>query len=131
MDSVKLKRFVELEKERREVETRLKSIKEEAKSLTEAILGDFEEAGMTKATIDGVTVYVQRTLWAKALEGDYERACEALRQAGLDVYVHERFNVNSLSAFVRERDKAGEPLPDAFKGAVDVEERFDVKTRLS
>ena len=131
MDTVKLNRFVELEKQRRDLETRLKALKEETTKLKESILSDFEEAGMSKTVVEGMTVYVHRQLWASAIDSDYERACQALKSAGLNDYVQERFNINSLSAYVRELDKAGDPLPSEFDGCIDVKERFEIRTRIS
>mgnify|MGYP003433410470 FL=1 len=85
--------------------------------------------GMQSAKVDGMTLYVNRQLWAHPVDGDYPSACEALRQAHLGDLVQERFNVQTLSSWVRERDKDGEPLPAAFAGRIEVAEVFRLGAR--
>jgi len=140
MDTAKLARFVEIEKARRELETRLEELKAERATLEEELLRQFQESGIDSMRVDGMTVYLKREIWAGAKDGDYERACRALREAGLDQYVQERFNTQSLSAYVREQarlladDTAGPDeilavLPEPLRDAISVTEKFSLRTR--
>jgi hypothetical protein len=131
MDSVKLRHYVELEKERRDHESRLNSIKESIAQIEDDLLKDFEKDGISKATVDGLTIYIHRQLWASAKDGNYEQACEALRKCGMGEYVQERFNTNSLSAFVRESERNQESLPKDLADAITVAEKFSLRTRQS
>ena len=76
-------------------------------------------------------------IWAKpfaadgerATEEEHEAACRALRDKGFGDFVHERFNVISLSSAVKEDVENG-VIPigsDFFDGKVVVEEKFQVK----
>lgn len=136
----KLARFVEIEKEIRDLKARLDTLTNERSELEEVLLRQFEESGVNSMRINGMTVYPMRQLWAGARDGDYERACQALRDAGLSDYVHERFNVQSLSAYVREQAKtllgpeAGPDeiigvLPEPLRDAISVTEKFSLRTR--
>ena len=125
----KLDRFIELETERRILEARLKDIKEEIAPLHEAVLEHFSQTGTEKIRRGGLTLYIHRQLWARAIDGDYERGCAALRAAGLEDLIKEQFNVHTLSAWLREQERMGEPIPESFKGAIQTEETFQVRTR--
>jgi len=129
VDSVKLKRFVELEKERRDLEGRINSIAREVEGLEQFLLTEFEEAGMSSARVDDITVYTHRQLWARPKEGNMETACKILKQVGLGEVVKESFNMNTLSAYVREKDRSGEKLPEGFENGINIEERFSLRSR--
>lgn len=125
----KIDRFIELETERRVLEARLKDIKEEIEPIHQDVLTHFEQTGTEKIRRGGLTVYIHRQLWARAIDGDYERGCAALRAAGLGDLVKETFNVHTLSAWLREQERMGEPIPESFEGAIQTEETFQLRTR--
>src|SRR3954447_16712085 len=80
----KIERFIELETERRELEARLKELKEEITPLHDQVLTHFEQTGTEKIRRGGLTLYIHRQLWCRAIDGDYERGCAALKAAGLE-----------------------------------------------
>jgi hypothetical protein len=125
----KIERFIELETERRELEARLKEVKEEIAPLHEQVLTYFEQTGTSKIKRSGLTLYVHRQLWARPIDGDYERGCAALKAAGLEDMVKESFNIHTLSAYIRELERMGEPIPETFEGAIQTEETFQIRTR--
>lgn len=125
----KIERFIELETERRELEARLKELKEEITPLHDQVLTHFEQTGTEKIRRGGLTLYIHRQLWCRAIDGDYERGCAALKAAGLEDLVKETFNVHTLSAYVRELERMGEPIPETFEGAIQTEETFQLRTR--
>lgn len=129
MDTERLKRFTELEHRRRELKDEADRVNKEIAVLEEGILKDFEEAGMNSCRVNGLTVFLHAQTWAKARDGDYARACRALEAEGLGDMVQPRFNTNTLSAWVRERQAGGEELPEGLKDSIEVSEVFSVRTR--
>lgn len=129
MEAERLKRFAELAKRKREVEGELDRIRVEMSELEEYLKGEFEKSGISSTTVDGVTCYLHRQLWAKARGGEYARACSALREAGLGQMVEEKFNTQTLSAWVREQEASDIELPPALKEVIEVSEVFSVRTR--
>ena len=139
MDNVKLQRFVELEKQKKETENQLDSIKDELAALDADLQQEFIEAGIQSIRCNGRTVYIHRQFWAGMVDGDRPRAMAALRAAGLNDYVFETFNTQSLSAYVRERIKSGEEeqdtddvyilLPESFRGNINVTEKINIRSR--
>lgn len=75
----------------------------------------------------GRTIFLRRQLWARAKDGNWEQAIEALRQCGLDEYIQTNFSVQSVSAYVRDHDREGVPLPTPLAEALDVSEKFEVR----
>lgn len=129
IDTEKMRRYVELTKRKRQTEEDLDGLKKELARLEGQLLEDFERAGVDSMRIDGMTVYPHRQLFANARDGDKERAVEALRACGLDDYVKEQFNTQSLSAYVRELDELEEPLPQPLAEALDVHEKYTLRVR--
>lgn len=124
-----MRRYVELTKRKRQAEGELDELKKELSRLETKLLEDFERAGVDSMRIDGMTVYPHRQLFANARDGDKERAVEALRACGLDDYVKEQFNTQSLSAYVRELDELEEPLPPPLAEALDIHEKYTLRVR--
>jgi hypothetical protein len=131
MNTDELKRFVALEERRRALEAEIEAVKAEAAELEALLLPQFEQSGLERVAIDGRTVYVERKLWAKAKDGDKAAVCKALKRCRLGDYVEETFNTNSLSAYVRELDREGRPLPPSLATVLDVSEVFRLRTRRS
>jgi len=131
MNTEELKRFVALEQRRRQLEAEVDQIKAEAAELEQRLLPQFEQSGMERVLIDGLTVYIERKLWAKARDGDKPAVCSALKRCNLGDYVEETFNTNSLSAYVRELDREGRHLPPTLASVLDVSEVFKLRTRSS
>jgi hypothetical protein len=131
MNTDELKRFVALEERRRQLEAEIDTLKAEAAELEMSLLPQFEQGGLERVSIDGRTVYIERKLWAKAKEGDKAAVCKALKRAHLGDYVEETFNTNSLSAYVRELDREGRPLPPSLREVLEVSEVFKLRTRRS
>jgi hypothetical protein len=122
---------VALEERRRQLETEIDAVKAEAAELEQRLLPQFEQSGVERLSIDGRTIYLERKLWAKARDGDKAAVCCALKRARLGDYVEETFNTNSLSAYVRELDREGRPLPPSLETVLDISEVFHLRTRRS
>jgi len=131
MNTDELKRFVALEERRRQLEAEIDTLKAEAAELEQALMPQFEQAGIERVSVDGRTVYVERKLWAKARDGDKAAVCKALKRCRLGDYVEETFNTNSVSAYIRELDREGRPLPASLREVLEVSEVFKLRTRRS
>lgn len=138
-DMALLHEYVELIHRKRELESQLRQVKEQLGetegsgpgAMERRALEYFGQNGVQSLKLNGMTLYVNRQLWAHAKDGDFVAGCLALKEAGLGDFVAERFNVQSLSAWVRERDRNGEPLPEAFKDRIEVSEVFRLGARRS
>lgn len=109
----------------------LKQLTNELAALEPEVLKWFEATGVDKARLeDGRTLYLRRELWAGQAKGvPSEVAVEALRAAGLGEFCQPRINASRLSAWARELDREGTPLPDGLRGIVEVREVFKVGHR--
>lgn len=109
-----LDRFVQVKARKAELERELRIVKDELAPLEEQLLEEFAAEGVAgkRHAQSGKLVSISRRVWARAAGGDKAAACQALRAAGLDEFVAESFNTNSLSALyrerLRERTEAGE-----------------------
>ena len=70
-------------------------------------------------------------LWGFALDGDMERACDVLEAQGLGEYVKRAFNVTSLSAFLRERQRNGEDPLEGLEAGIRAETRWRLSVTKS
>ena len=130
IDSVKLRRFVKLTKDKKKHEAALDKIKKELEGLNETLLTQFAQTGTQRTTVDGMTVYLGKRTWASYPQGRGE-AIKALREAGLDDYVKEDFNHQSLSSYVASATKDDDPdaegLPEEFKGRIEASDVYTIK----
>lgn len=140
LDTERLRRFVALENRKKELKAELEAVEAELTELDADLQPEFVEAGIQSVRCDGRTLYLHRQFWAGMVDGDRPRAVTALRTAGMDDYVFETFNTQSLSAYVRERVKSGQEdgqlvedvymlLPDSFRGAINVTEKINIRSR--
>ena len=117
--------------ERNRLEAELSAVKKRLADLEPDVLKWFEAQGLSSAKLsDGRTIYLRRELWAGRADGvDNEEACSALIASGLTDLVEPHYNVNTLSAYLRELDKNGDPLPPPMQGKIIVREVFKVGSR--
>ena len=124
-----IKTYLNFDRQRKKLELQVKDLKEKLAKLMPKVEEELLQAGVDSLKLDGASVGTRSQLWAKPKNGDYEKACEALRKAGLDDFVRERFNTNTLSAYVRELRDNDQPLPESFVGVIEVSEVTKVITR--
>ena len=110
----------------------------ERRILEAELLTQFEGGEIQRIRVAGRTVYMQRQIWANAKRGedgerDYAAANAGLRAAGLEVFIAERFNVQTLSGYVRNdlpRTADEMPiLPPELADVLDVAEVFTIKSQ--
>ena len=137
-----LDQFVALKDRKADLERQLRLVKDELAPLEQALLEEFAAEGVSgkRHAGTGKLVSISRRIWARAIEGDKPSACEALREAGLDEFVAESFNTNSLSAYfrelLREENEAGDPvtdldelLPEELLGHIELTEDLTLSVR--
>ena len=136
-------RFIELEEMRKSREGEIDEIKKEVAELEPQIMERFENAGMqSMKSKQGTVIYIRRDLWSGAKEGAEVLLLEALKAVGLGDMVKEKVNTQTLSAYVREQEKdqfganvSAKPeeiigvLPEPLRGAINITERFSLRTR--
>lgn len=135
--------FIELDEQRKGKEGEIDKIKERMSELEPLIMERFENAGMqSMKSTQGTVIYVRRDLWAGAKEGAEVLLLESLKAVGLGDMVKEKVNTQTLSAYVREQEKeqfgsnvSAKPddiiqvLPEGLREAVNITEKFSLRTR--
>jgi hypothetical protein len=128
MDTDRLQRFVTLDERIKVLDAQLTTLKATRKAMQEQILDDFADSSVERVTIDGRTVYCQRQIWAHPLFSR-EAVATALKEAGYGELVTDTFNLNSLSAVLRDRERAGDsPVPPELEGIIGIREDYSVRS---
>jgi len=117
-----LKKFVELNRKKKELKKQLKQLEDELKQLQEDVMEVFEEEGIDKISLDGYTIFLKRTLWAKAKNGDYVYTVTKMKEYGLGDYVQEKFSTQAVSAYVREMEQEDPEEFEKLKEIFDISE---------
>lgn len=138
MNTDQLREYVALSARKAALKAELDDIQRQLSELEPQLIEAFADEGVQNINVDGHTVYLSAQLWASPVDGDYERACDALIAAGLGEFVGRRFNTNTLSAWIREyvRDETGNypddiqtALPQAFNGAIEARKDWSLRVR--
>lgn len=128
MDIDSLHKIKGMVERKRALERELKQLVVEIARLEEVVLNQFIDSGVDAIKVDGSTLYLHKQVWAGVAEGyTKEQAVDELKEVGLGDYVHETFNVNSLSAYYREavRETDDFEIPKSIK----LEERYSIRMR--
>lgn len=126
-----VKTFIELETRKRELKEELERLEAEKAEIEQSLLKHFEESGIQKVSMNGMTVYLHRQIWASAKEGNKEALCNALKKSPLKDLVYITYNSNKLSAIVREYESEGKSLPRSIADLIEVTEQFSIRLRKS
>jgi hypothetical protein len=128
MDTERIFRFVKVDERVKELEVELESLKATRKHLGEEILDDFAESSVERVTVAGHTVYAHRQIWANPLFAK-ESVASALEEAGYGELVTKGFNLNSLSAVLRDRERAGDSaVPPELEGILGIREDYSIRS---
>ena len=132
------RRYVALDKEKKELKAHLKVVQGELDKLEPEVLEVFINEGVDSIKVDGRTVSPKAQIWVSPKREDwetteeaYERACAALEGAGLGQFTGKRFNSQTVSSYVREILAEGEELSPELKEVLNVTERHTVSVRRS
>lgn len=122
-----IRRYLALKDRKEALDAQAKDVAAELETVQAALLERWSEDGTTSQRVDGRLVSLRRQAYATVVDSDYDRAARALKEAGLEGLL--RPNTQTLSAWIREREAAGEPLPASFEGAIGLYERFSLSVR--
>ncbi len=137
-DSRALRTYARLDKEKRAAEAKLKKVKSEIEACEPRVKSFFEKMGVSKFTIEGITIYLNRQLWVGRQDDvSHNDVAAAMKKAGLSEYCGPRLNTQSFSAFVRELQGEGsdtpeelvKKLPAPLQGIIKISEVFKINTR--
>lgn len=113
-----IRQWIELDKQRKQHEADIVEIKEKMAFLENVIVENFASAGIDSVRVNGFNISTKKHIFAVIVDGDKERAYEALRKAGFGHYVSETVNMRSLSTLVSDLIESDQHLPDEFNGAI-------------
>lgn len=111
------RRLAELKDKKAALETSLKDVNRELKSLTETEIPEYmDDNEIDKITVEGLgTVYVQQKLYASVLAGDRPALYEHLRETGNEDLIQDWVFPATLTAFCKEQLENGKPVPEMVK----------------
>lgn len=117
---------------RDEVDRLNQQLGEATKALAKAeqrVLDLYTNEGIQSVRVDGRLVSLTRTLWASPKAGSEDALVGALIADGHEELVRTRVMSQTLSAWVRERDREEEVIPDAILQHLNVAEKFGLSMR--
>jgi hypothetical protein len=129
-----IRRYVALTVEKRALQEREHEIGRELESLNTLVIDGLLDAGIEsqRITVDGASysVFPATRVFARPRDGDMQALCDAIKQHGgmLRAAVHEAINLNTLSAWVRERRRE-EGVPDEIAAVLEVTDSPTIDVR--
>lgn len=124
----RLKRWAELTERKRNLELQLRLVQDDLGKLEPGLLEDMAESGMQSAKVDGLLIYKQREFYAKLKEGvDKAAVIAKFQEAGLTHCLGLQHQ--TLRAMAREWAEAGESVPEAVSGMVELGDTFRLRAR--
>lgn len=125
-----LKRYTELENERRKHADRTDELAAIIKPLEEALLEAFAEAGLQNARANGLTVFIRTDRFvSKKGEFSTEAICEKLKELGCAYMVKEGYSASSLKAKVTEWQNEGVTVPADLAAMLNIGEIARITSR--
>lgn len=142
MNNILWTEYAAQDAKRREAEEALKSAKAIMEELEPSLLEDMAASGVDRFTVNGVTFYINRRLYAGPDEGfDRQMVAAALKESGLEDYAKLDYNANSLASYVRSIAKESDvelsteelraKLPEPLRAVLKVGEVFSIGSRKS
>ena len=138
---VQFSEMAQLQKERRILSQKLNRCEGKIDALSEEVLDLMVQAKMQSASVDGVTIYVERSIRASTPAEMSPEARAAFSEANLDYMVKERINQNTLTAYVKERAREveatdietirDEGIPRVLRDHISIFQRTKVRARFS
>lgn len=133
MNAERLRNYISLSDEIKEMEATVKDLKEQKDKAQEILLDEFGADGVQNLKIDGRTMYVNRSLKPSVSPGGQPALCAAFKSLGLGDMVKESVNFQTLGGWMRndiERDVDDMPiLPPEVQEIVSVFEDFSIRVR--
>lgn len=127
MDSKLVSEFIEKTKVKRQLESSLREINKELIAIEEPLLVEFEKAGCQSMKIGDTLVGLRKSVFgSKSLESN-ELGALLMGDEFLKKFVS--YSPQGLTAYCRELEENGEPLPEILKGKYELAEKFKIYAR--
>lgn len=127
----RVKRYVQLAKREKDLESELKPIKAEKKELEEDIVEYMLQNDRPRFRQSGLTVYLSEDIKAK-LSVDKLEALEYLKKEGFEEIVKENYNTNSIKKIYKDAIKIEDKETQIKLSKIfDFEKMIQVKTRAT
>ena len=132
LDTKLLARYRAAREHEDEIQDQLKEAKKVVGELEEKLLENFAATGTQQhKQADGCTIYLQRNMFPKVRDNDYDRAIESLRKIGQGELVKSRFDIRNVRSLVKEILAEGNEIPAEINEAFDFYEEFEIRMRKS
>lgn len=117
MDTNRLKMFSKRYFLLQRLKAKQKELQDWINKEQESLIDHLVDEGIDKVSLaGGTTVYIKTLIWAKY--ENKQAAIKAIKESDIKDLIEEGFNAQRLSAYLRELDAEGKPLPDSFKGVI-------------
>lgn len=127
----RVKRYVDLAKQEKDLENKLKPIKAEKKELEESIIDYMLKNDRPRFRQAGLTVYLSEDIKAKLIVDKLE-AIEYLKKEGFEDIVKENYNTNSIKKIYKDAMKIQDNDTQVKLSKVfEFEKMIQVKTRAT
>jgi hypothetical protein len=133
-----LHEWLSLDAERRELRDREREITRLLTGLEEGILEMFAQAGITKMSVAGRTVYVAKSLRVSPKKEEHEgqeyvpwqRVCDTLEKCGFSDYVQRRADTRTIGALLREIERdPHQGIPPELREVFNIYEQYQLRSR--
>jgi hypothetical protein len=129
-DPGKAARYAFLDRKIKAADRELRAMKTERATLEPTVLEMLGAHGVGSIKVDGYLVGMRRRVWAHLEEGvSKEQACDALISAGLGHFVSRGYNSQTISSWMNDLDKSGEPIPEPLVGVLSPLEQISLGIR--
>jgi hypothetical protein len=116
----KIEEFTELYLQRKALKEQVSKLDDKIAIRMHGLIEHMVDEGVEKVSMTGGrTLDIRSEIWPKY--GNKENAIKALKAAGIKDMIQEGFNHQRLAAFIRERIRADDKLPQEFEGLIRAE----------
>jgi hypothetical protein len=127
LQTKEFQKFIRLTLAKRKLEAKVKQINLILEHMAQPLIDHMVDEEVDKLSLKGgITIKLDRTIWAKIIAKDEfgatdkERVVAALRDAGLNELINaETYNSQSLSKYIRDLAKAQKKIPDEIADVVE------------
>jgi len=132
LDTDLLARYRAAREEEDSIQDQLKEAKRKVAAIEGQVLENFAASGTQQhKQSDGCVIYLQRNMFPKVRDDDYDRAISALKSIGQGDLVRYRFDIRNVRSLVKEFIAEGNTVPPEISEAFDFYEEFEVRMRRS
>jgi hypothetical protein len=124
--------YVQLHQEKKELESRLKRVKQDIEVREPVVEEYFAEHGFQNIRTENGTAYLHREILVNLRpeeSGSHDGAHETMRKHGLGYMIKESVNTSTLRSHFAEAIKSGDEIPQDLADYLNVMDRHRVRVR--